>query len=168
MDGRSHFQSPFTPRPPAARRTTTPLPIATTIKASSRRRASTITTCNPAQSTLLKQQEVLGGYDPSQYASERLWATARDGVKVPISIVYRKGFARDGRAPLFLYAYGSYGYGIAGDIFQQPSQPARSRHGVCHRAHSRRRRNGRKVARRRHADEEAEYLLPTSSTAPNT
>jgi oligopeptidase B len=63
------------------------------------------------QSTLLKQQEVLGGYDPTQYASERLWATARDGVSVPISIVYKKGFSCDGRAPLFLYAYGSYGYG---------------------------------------------------------
>ena len=59
------------------------------------------------QSTLLKQQEVLGGYDPKQYATERLWATARDGVKVPISIVYKKGFARDGKAPLFLYGYGS-------------------------------------------------------------
>ena len=63
------------------------------------------------RSTLLKQQEVLGGYDPTQYASERLWATARDGVKVPISIVYRKGFEKNGKGPLFLYAYGSYGYG---------------------------------------------------------
>ncbi len=61
--------------------------------------------------TLLKQQEVLGGYDAARYATERLWATARDGVKVPISIVYKKGFARDGKAPLWLYAYGSYGYG---------------------------------------------------------
>ncbi len=64
-----------------------------------------------AQSTLLKRQEVLGGYDPTQYVSERLWATARDGVKVPVSIVYRKGFVRDGHAPLFLYGYGSYGFG---------------------------------------------------------
>jgi len=63
------------------------------------------------KSILKKQQEVLGGYDPKQYASERLWATARDGVKVPISIVYKKGVARDGKAPLFLYAYGSYGIG---------------------------------------------------------
>ena len=63
------------------------------------------------KSTLLKQQEVLGGYDPKQYASERLWATARDGVKVPVSIVYKKGFARDGKGPLFLYGYGSYGFG---------------------------------------------------------
>ncbi len=65
------------------------------------------------QSTLLKRQEVLGGYDPTQYASERLWATARDGVKVPVSIVYKKGFVRDGHAPLFLYAYGSYGFGTS-------------------------------------------------------
>ncbi|MFL6354840.1 MAG: S9 family peptidase, partial [Bryobacteraceae bacterium] len=60
---------------------------------------------------LLKQQEVLGGYDPSNYVSERLWATARDGVKIPLSVVYKKGFKRDGTAPLFLYAYGSYGFG---------------------------------------------------------
>jgi oligopeptidase B len=63
------------------------------------------------KSTLRKQQEVLGGYDPKQYASERLWATARDGVKVPVSIVYKKNFVRDGKGPLFLYAYGSYGIG---------------------------------------------------------
>src|SRR5439155_230306 len=66
-----------------------------------------------AKSTLLKQQEVLGGYDPKQYASERLWAVARDGVRVPISIVYKKGFPRDGKGPLFLYGYGSYGIGTA-------------------------------------------------------
>ena len=60
---------------------------------------------------LLKQQQVLGGYDASKYASERLWVTARDGVKVPVSIVHRKDRALDGKAPLWLYAYGSYGYG---------------------------------------------------------
>jgi oligopeptidase B len=65
-----------------------------------------------ATSTLLKCEEVLGGYDPARYASERLWATARDGVKVPISVVYPKGFVRDGKAPLWLYAYGSYGFGM--------------------------------------------------------
>lgn len=64
------------------------------------------------KSVLRKQQEVLGGYDPKQYVTERLWATARDGVKVPISIVYKKGLARDGKAPLFLYGYGSYGIGM--------------------------------------------------------
>jgi oligopeptidase B len=64
------------------------------------------------KSILLKQQEVLGGYDPAQYVSERQWATARDGVKVPLSIVYKKGFQRDGKGPLFLYGYGSYGLGM--------------------------------------------------------
>jgi oligopeptidase B len=64
-------------------------------------------------SKLLKQEEVLGGYDPSQYVSERQWAVARDGVKVPLSIVYKKGFKRDGKGPLFLYAYGSYGFGMS-------------------------------------------------------
>ncbi|HWQ54325.1 MAG TPA: S9 family peptidase [Bryobacteraceae bacterium] len=63
------------------------------------------------KATLLKQQEVLGGYNPAEYVSERLWATARDGAKVPLSVVYKKGFRRDGKAPLFLYAYGSYGIG---------------------------------------------------------
>jgi oligopeptidase B len=63
-------------------------------------------------SALLKQQEVPGGYDPSQYVSERQWVTIEDGVKVPLSIVYKKGFQRDGTRPLFLYAYGSYGFGM--------------------------------------------------------
>ncbi|HVT93704.1 MAG TPA: S9 family peptidase [Bryobacteraceae bacterium] len=63
-------------------------------------------------STLLKQQEVLGGYDPAQYLSERLWVTARDGVRVPVSIVYRKDLVRDGKAPMLLYGYGSYGLGV--------------------------------------------------------
>ena len=61
------------------------------------------------QRTLLKRQEVLGGYDPAQYEAKRVWAVARDGVKVPMSIVHKKGVALDGRAPLLLYGYGSYG-----------------------------------------------------------
>jgi oligopeptidase B len=64
------------------------------------------------KSILLKQQEVPGGYVPSQYVSERQWVTVRDGVKVPLSIVYKKGFERDGTRPLLLYAYGSYGFGM--------------------------------------------------------
>jgi oligopeptidase B len=60
---------------------------------------------------LLKRQEVLGGYDPAKYDTERQWATARDGVMIPLSIVYRKGVKKDGTAPLYLYAYGSYGFG---------------------------------------------------------
>jgi oligopeptidase B len=58
---------------------------------------------------LKKRQEVLGGYDPSLYQIERLMATARDGTKVPVSLVYKKPFAKDGKRPLLLYAYGSYG-----------------------------------------------------------
>ncbi len=58
----------------------------------------------------MKVQEVLGGFDRNNYVSERIYATARDGVKVPISIVYKKGFQKDGTQPLLLYAYGSYGY----------------------------------------------------------
>lgn len=58
---------------------------------------------------LLKQQEVLGGYDPARYASERIEATATDGTKVPISLVYRKDLVRDGMRPLLLEGYGSYG-----------------------------------------------------------
>jgi len=57
---------------------------------------------------LLKQQPVIG-YDPSQYVTERVWVTARDGAKVPVSLVYRKGFRKDGTAALLQYGYGSYG-----------------------------------------------------------
>lgn len=63
-------------------------------------------------STLMKQTEVLGGYDPNRYISERLWARAADGTKIPISIVSRKGVRKDGKNPLLLYAYGSYGISI--------------------------------------------------------
>ncbi|MGE0404832.1 MAG: S9 family peptidase [Candidatus Korobacteraceae bacterium] len=63
------------------------------------------------KSTLLKQQEV-PGYDSSQYQSERLWAAASDGRQIPISVVYRKGFQQNGRQPLLLNAYGSYGASI--------------------------------------------------------
>ncbi len=58
---------------------------------------------------VLKQQEVLGGYNKDNYVTERLFATAKDGTKVPISIVYKKGYKKDGKSPLLLYAYGSYG-----------------------------------------------------------
>jgi oligopeptidase B len=59
--------------------------------------------------TLLKQQEVLGDYDPAKYETKRIFATAPDGVKVPISLVYRKGLKRSGNNPTLLYGYGSYG-----------------------------------------------------------
>ena len=64
---------------------------------------------NVRTKTLLKQDEVLGGFDPADYRTERLHATARDGVRVPISIVYHKNLQKDGRNPLLLYGYGAYG-----------------------------------------------------------
>ena len=64
------------------------------------------------QSTLRKQQPVLGGYDATLYASERLHSVAVDGTRIPLSIVYRKDTARDGSDPLLLYGYGSYGLSI--------------------------------------------------------
>ncbi|HKY08604.1 MAG TPA: S9 family peptidase [Candidatus Binatia bacterium] len=62
--------------------------------------------------TLLKQEEVLGGFDPDNYTTERLYARASDGTDVPISLLYRKGTVRDGNNPLLLYGYGSYGISI--------------------------------------------------------
>jgi oligopeptidase B len=59
---------------------------------------------------LMKRQPVLGGFDSANYVTERVWATARDGVKVPVSLVYRKGFSKNGSAPMLQYAYGSYGH----------------------------------------------------------
>jgi oligopeptidase B len=57
-----------------------------------------------------KEQEVLGGkFDKNNYTEERLWATATDGTKIPISVIYKKGIKKDGKNPLLLYAYGSYG-----------------------------------------------------------
>ena len=67
---------------------------------------------NTGKSTLLKQTEVPGGFDRTNYKAERVFATASDGTKIPISIVYRKNVKLDGSAPLLLYGYGSYGYSI--------------------------------------------------------
>lgn len=61
---------------------------------------------------LMKQQEIIGGYNSADYTTERLYATAKDGTKVPISLVYKKGLKKDGKAPLLLYAYGSYGHSM--------------------------------------------------------
>ncbi len=65
------------------------------------------------RATLLKRTEVPGGFDRSAYASERVFATAKDGTKIPISLVYRKNVPRDGSAPLLLFGYGSYGVSIS-------------------------------------------------------
>ncbi|MBK8498977.1 MAG: S9 family peptidase [Flavobacteriales bacterium] len=67
---------------------------------------------NSTTDILLKQQEVVGAFKREDYSSERIWAPARDGARVPVSIVYRKGTKLDGSAPLLLYGYGSYGNSI--------------------------------------------------------
>ncbi len=64
---------------------------------------------NTKEKELLKQQEVLGDFEPTNYHAERHYATARDGTKVPISLVYRKGLEKNGDNPCLLYGYGSYG-----------------------------------------------------------
>jgi oligopeptidase B len=75
---------------------------------------ATVYDYHPASGELeiLKVQEIPSGYDKSHYATERLMVTARDGKKVPVSVVYRKGFEKDGEGKLFLYAYGAYGHAI--------------------------------------------------------
>lgn len=65
---------------------------------------------NKRSKKLMKEQPVLGGFKKEDYGTERIYATAADGAKVPISLVYKKDTKRDGSAPLLLYAYGSYGY----------------------------------------------------------
>jgi oligopeptidase B len=65
---------------------------------------------------LRKVRDIPSGYDKSHYQTERIMADARDGTKVPVSIVYKKGFKQDGSQPLYLYAYGAYGSGITPDF----------------------------------------------------
>ena len=64
---------------------------------------------NNQNKEIKKQQKVIGGYDPSEYITERLWATAEDETKIPISIIYHKNMVKNGENPTLLYAYGSYG-----------------------------------------------------------
>jgi oligopeptidase B len=66
--------------------------------------------------TLRKRQRIPSGYEPGEFVTERLWAPARDGVLVPVSLVYRRDTPRDGSAPLFLYGYGAYSIGLAPDF----------------------------------------------------
>src|SRR5271157_5053722 len=68
---------------------------------------------NTKKSTLLKQNEVPGGFDRDNYVSERVFATAGDGTKVPISLFYRKDLKNKAEAPLYLYGYGSYGFSLS-------------------------------------------------------
>ncbi|HEY1236583.1 MAG TPA: S9 family peptidase [Candidatus Binatia bacterium] len=74
---------------------------------------------NTRQRTLLKREEVLGGFDADNYITERLYARAADGTEIPLSILYRKGLMRNADNPLLLYGYGSYGISIDA-AFQSP------------------------------------------------
>jgi oligopeptidase B len=65
---------------------------------------------NTKERTLLKEEEVLGGFDKTNYETKRIYATAGDGTKIPMSLVYRKGLQNDGKNPALIYGYGSYGY----------------------------------------------------------
>ncbi len=108
---------------------------------------------NSRKATLLKQTEVPGGFDKNNYKTERVFATASDGTKIPMSVVYRTNVKRDGSAPLLLYGYGSYGISIPPSF--SASRLALLDRGVVfrHRTHSWRRRVGRALARCRPHDE---------------
>jgi len=112
-DGSSDEYMPFDEAAYVANATPTPEPSTTKL----RYRYTSLTTPSSTleydmatkKKTLLKETEVLGGFDKSDYRTERVWATARDGVKVPVSIVYHKDTKLDGTAPCLEYGYGSYG-----------------------------------------------------------
>ena len=110
------------------------------------------------KSTLLKQKEVPGGYDRTKYQVEQIYAPAADGVKVPVSVVHLKDAKKDGKGPMYLTAYGSYGasYDIRfdSDVFSLVDRGVSRRH----RAHPRRRRDGQGLARRRPHDAQEKHL----------
>jgi oligopeptidase B len=110
---------------------------------------------------LKKQQPVLGGYDAKKYRTEQLYATAKDGTKVPISIVYRVDPAEKTHPknrPMLLLGYGSYGISIECVVLVEPALAARSWNDLRHRAYPRRWRDGQEVARRWPHDDEEEHL----------
>jgi oligopeptidase B len=106
------------------------------------------------QKTLLKRDQILGGFDPSNYVTERFYTTARDGARVPVSIVYRRSPAP---RPLLRGGYGSW-IQLQIRLSRRTGCAARSRLRVCHRAHSRWVRNGSRVVRERPAAPEEEHL----------
>ena len=101
---------------------------------------------------------MLGGtFDPANYVSERMMVEARDGVKVPVSIVYRKGLERNGQNPFLLYAYGSYGYSMDAS-FSVARLSMLDRGFVYAIAHSRWKRDGATLVRGRQAVQQNEHV----------
>lgn len=87
---------------------------------------------------ILKKQDVVPGHDSSRYVTERIWAEAADGTKIPISLIYRKGLQKDGNNPCYLYAYGAYGdFSGASPKFNQHWLSLLDRGFVCALAHIR-------------------------------
>ncbi|MRG97725.1 S9 family peptidase [Polyangium spumosum] len=98
---------------------------------------STVYDYEPKKRALvLKKRQEVPNYDPSRYASKRVHATAKDGTKIPVSLLYKKGTSPDGKSPLFLYAYGSYGFPIF-PLFSAPAFSLVDRGVVCAIAHIR-------------------------------
>ena len=119
------------------------------------------------KSELIKQQEIPSGHDKTKYETTRVWATARDGVKVPVSIVMKKGTKLDGKSPMLLYAYGSYGYSMTPDFSTQPPQSCRSRNDLRDRTYPRRERARREMAAGRTNVQKDEHLSTISSIRQN-
>ena len=118
--------------------------------------------------TLMKQEQLLGGFDPANYVVERLMAPARDGVEVPVSLVYRKGLPRNGTTPLLLYGYGSYGFSMEAWFRLGRREPARPRLRLCHRPHPRRPGDGPVGGTRTASCSTRRTPSPISSTAAGT
>ena len=112
----------------------------------------------------LKVQRIPSGYDPEPLCHRADHGPARDGRRIPVSIVYRRGFERNGQGRLFLYAYGAYGYRHAAGVQHQPLLAARPRLRLRHRPYPRRRRVGLWLVSRRQARPSA----PTPSTISST
>jgi oligopeptidase B len=101
---------------------------------------ATVYDYHPAEKRLetRKVQEIPSGYDASLYVTERLMIEARDGAKVPVSVLRRRDFQMDGGGKLFVYGYGAYGYAIP-PASRPLAEPGRPRLRVRHRPYPRRR-----------------------------
>ena len=98
---------------------------------------------------VLKEKEVLGDFDKSNYSSKRIWVTARDGAKVPVSMVFRKGTEFSDKTPLLLYGYGSYGATMDPYFSTSRLSLLDRGFGLCHCTHPRQSNDGPRMVRGR-------------------